>query len=1307
MSYTHNLPQHVSPQTITPDLSEEIKRYRAWLATERTHNNATGHREKTQQYIGDALKPVQVGKREIRTFAPFRRHLSALQTLTAGQVGVLGAIMILWALSLILYSTPVLTAVIAVITVFYLSDLVLNFWLCIRTLGHPSEKSIDDAIVLALADAEWPRYTVLCPLYREAAVVPQFVKAMQALDYPTEKLQILFLTEEDDVETRRAIQSMNLPHHFRIVTVPEGEPRTKPRACNYGLLETTGDYVVIYDAEDIPDPLQLKKAVLTFANHGSDLGCVQAKLNFYNPEQNMLTRWFTAEYSAWFDLILPGLEWAGFPLPLGGTSNHFRTEMLHTLGAWDPFNVTEDCDLGLRLARYHLKTVVMDSTTYEEANSWAKNWMRQRSRWIKGYMMTYLVHMRQPLQYLRRGGLREFFALQLVVGGKTAVLFVNPIMWTLLLVYLLFHIFVGAAYSAVFPIPVLYMGSLCLVFGNFFYTYIHIIGCMKRGQYRLMKWALLMPIYWAMGSVAAMIGLYQLIYKPHYWEKTQHGLHLRTTSSSLSHPAEIPVGDELVQVQGLTYADCDRITEILSLETTISPAMVGRVTDLASRVTDSLPTLLLPKILSGERTIRLPKSLSKDQTFQLPKVLSGEQTIRLPRFSRTQQVVPRTLNPKMQVGVEDAPTRSMQVVKQESAVARVTSDQAEQRIIQDEQPRGQGTTTADRDLPMAAGKLMESRHQPSSSHALLPAASGDALQFSDQKRGVSHVLQRPVLAWREGTKDPWLVATFVIACLASLVSLWYFFQSHQILLYDDAYTHLLIARSVFDNVTPGPAQLGGVELPLPHLLMLPFVWNNYLWRTGLAGSFVSMLCYVISVLYLFLAARRLTRLSSASFVGVLIFMLNPNVLYLQVTPLSELVLLATLTMSGYYLLAWAQDGHPHQLIWLAGSIFLATMTQYDAWFLFAIFLVAIAIIGRIRQQRWSQIEGNLFVFSALGGLGIPLWLLWCGVVFKDPFHFLHSSYSSQLQQQLLTHHLVSTYHDLWQSIYTYGLVSLETLGPLLFLLGIIGLVAFLLRRRLSTEKVVGLVFLAPLAFYVLSLFSGQTTILAPGAAHTSYAFYNVRYGIYSATAAALFVAVLATSFSRWVNVRRVLQVVLTLLILVQSLLIASNGIILLQEGQSGIDCAPTHLVTVYLAQHYAGGRILEDNVTPHADALVSEAGIDFKNMVREDSGALWNEALRAPATMVDWIIVNPSNFNDRVARQIDLNSQAFLSQFTLTVREASGLSLFHRNGLAPLPTLPIPPDLLAAHHLCRTSAPSSNSSRAIVPSNGSMDAVEV
>ena len=236
-------------------------------------------------------------------------------------------------------------------------------------------------------------------------------------------------------------------------------------------------------------------------------------------------------------------------------------------------------------------------------------------------------------------------------------------------------------------------------------------------------------------------------------------------------------------------------------------------------------------------------------------------------------------------------------------------------------------------------------------------------------------------------KDPWLLATFLVSCIASVASLLYFFLNHQILLNNDAYSHLLIARRLFDSATPGIAQLGGVWLPLPHLVMVPFVWNDYLWRTGLAGSIPSMLAFIVSSIYLFLSARRLTHSGSASLVGTLLFILNPNMLYLQTTPLSEPVLIATLIMASYYFLAWAQEDSLKYLILAAACTFLATMARYDGWALFVVFLALIGPIGWLKHHSRALVEGNFLLFSVLAGLGIVLWLIWCEAIFGDPLYF--------------------------------------------------------------------------------------------------------------------------------------------------------------------------------------------------------------------------------------------------------------------------------------------------------------------------------
>lgn len=554
------------------------------------------------------------------------------------------------------------------------------------------------------------------------------------------------------------------------------------------------------------------------------------------------------------------------------------------------------------------------------------------------------------------------------------------------------------------------------------------------------------------------------------------------------------------------------------------------------------------------------------------------------------------------------------------------------------------------------------------------------------------------------SKDRWLLATFVVACVASVASTLYFFQNHQILLIGDTYSHLLIARRLFDNLTPGVAQLGGIWLPLPHLLMLPFIWNDYLWHTGLAGSFVSMPCYVISAVYLFLAARRLTHNSRASFVGSLLFILNPNILYLQTTPLSELVLIATLTAAFYYFLAWAQENKLKYLVWAAAATFLATLARYDAWAWLPAFLILIGLIGKLKRQHWARIESHLLAFGTLGGIGIAMWLLWCEVIFGDPLYFQRSSFSSQAQQQnLIRTKLLFTYHDPWQSLRTYAIDSMQNVGLILFILAVIAMVIFFLRRRITPDTLAALVFLLPFVFYVFSLYTGQAALFVPGAspaqALRSLSIYNARYGAQMVAPAALFLTTLA---SLWFMGRGqiILQIVLSLVIIVQAALTASGGIISLQEGQYGLDCAPLHPMVVYLAQHYSDGRILADTFTSGTNSLGPDVGVDFKNMVYEGTGELWNQALRNPAAVVDWVIVNPEDPADLVAKHINVTSQTFLSQFTLIVQEENGLSLFERNGLPPLPTRPIPAGFLTEHRLCGIGSSQYKSNTLVTSSSG-------
>lgn len=438
---------------------------------------------------------------------------------------------------------------IAILTFLYFTDLLFNFFLIYRSFAKSPEIQIMDEQI-ATYDV-WPTYTILCPLYHEAEVLPQFVTAMSKLDYPKNKLQVLLLLEEDDLESVNFARGMNLPRYFKILVIPDSNPKTKPKACNYGLLHATGEYITIYDAEDIPEPLQLKKAVFAFQGADARTICIQAKLNFYNPHQNILTRIFTAEYSLWFDLVLTGLHSIGAPIPLGGTSNHFRTENLRNLKGWDAFNVTEDCDLGMRLVKRGYKTAVINSMTYEEANSDLANWLFQRTRWVKGYIQTYLVHMRNPRQFMRDWREPHVLTFQLVVGGKVLSMFINPLMWVITITYFALRPILGTFIESFFPAPVLYMAVFSLIFGNFLYMYYYMIGCAKRGYDDIIKYVFLVPFYWLAISVAAWRAVFKMISSPHYWSKTKHGLHLNN-EKAVAHANSV-VGYDIQDIHPIVY----------------------------------------------------------------------------------------------------------------------------------------------------------------------------------------------------------------------------------------------------------------------------------------------------------------------------------------------------------------------------------------------------------------------------------------------------------------------------------------------------------------------------------------------------------------------------------------------------------------------------------------------------------------------------------------------------------------------------------------------------------------------------------
>ncbi len=406
------------------------------------------------------------------------------------------------------------------LTVEYFLGICFLTWIGLRLFAcrvRPERKP-----VLEIPARELPVYTIIVPLYAEANMVPQLVAALRRLHYPPEKLDIKLILEEDDIETRLAVAAARLSSPFEVITAPASGPRTKPKALAAALPFVRGSFVVVYDAEDMPEPDQLRAALSAFMDGPAELACVQARLAVDNARDSWLSRQFAAEYAGLFDVFLPALAQLKFPLPLGGTSNHFRTSALKEAGGWDPFNVTEDADLGMRLARFGFHTGVIASTTWEEAPVRLGQWLRQRTRWFKGWMQTWLVHMRAPGLLKNEMGLRGFLSLQLFVGGTVLAALVHPL-------FMLFVVNDLLAGDFLMPGETLdasirkYMSLTILVSGYIGSAALAFAGLSRRGMLGG-AWVLAtIPLYWMLLSVAAWRAFYQLIAAPYYWEKTEHG----------------------------------------------------------------------------------------------------------------------------------------------------------------------------------------------------------------------------------------------------------------------------------------------------------------------------------------------------------------------------------------------------------------------------------------------------------------------------------------------------------------------------------------------------------------------------------------------------------------------------------------------------------------------------------------------------------------------------------------------------------------------------------------------------------------
>jgi cellulose synthase/poly-beta-1,6-N-acetylglucosamine synthase-like glycosyltransferase len=524
----------------------EVEQLEAWL--QKPIEQVYASPEEMEDYW-EALYPEELTHISTQTLKEEQPYNSAHVTFTNPQLVWIFALLIAFAAAMVHNWKLALIAANCVVQSLYFLMTCFKCYILFKGANPDNQIRFTDEEIDAMDEATLPVYTILVPMYREANIIPKLIANLEKLDYPKFKLDIRLLLEEDDTEAIELVKRLNLPPYYSLVVVPHSLPKTKPKACNYGLIHARGEYVVIYDAEDRPDRRQLKKAVAAFRSLPDDYVCIQAKLNYFNSTQNLLTRWFTQEYSMWFELLLPGVMKLDVPIPLGGTSNHFKMQVLKDMRAWDPYNVTEDADLGVRLYKHGCKTAIMDSVTWEEANSRVGNWIRQRSRWIKGYMQTWLVNMRHPVRLWKELGTKGFWGFQVMVLSSPALPLINPIFWAMVILWFAWE---AKFIPLLFPGPIYYMSAAMFLFGNFVFIYSHAVGMHwviqdmnakgdRRFSYGLVKYALLTPLYWVLMSLAAMKAFWQLITKPFYWEKTLHGLTEKENTQQAAAPFEQPL----------------------------------------------------------------------------------------------------------------------------------------------------------------------------------------------------------------------------------------------------------------------------------------------------------------------------------------------------------------------------------------------------------------------------------------------------------------------------------------------------------------------------------------------------------------------------------------------------------------------------------------------------------------------------------------------------------------------------------------------------------------------------------------------
>jgi len=423
-----------------------------------------------------------------------------------------------------------LLSALAVLSLLPLSFLKLR---ALLLLIRPQEPAAHGAEVLP---ARLPVISLLVPLYSERRIAAHLIHRLQQLDYPRPLTDICLLLEEGDTTTQHALAAANLPRWMRVITVPPGQIQTKPRALNHGLTFARGQIIGIYDAEDAPAPDQLQKIARAFAAAPAQVACLQGVLDFYNSDQNWLSRCFTLEYAVWFRAVLPTLSKIGWVLPLGGTTLFFRRSVLEEIGGWDAHNVTEDADLGLRLARFGYQTALVPTVTYEESNCRPWPWVRQRSRWLKGYAMTYATHMRAPVGLWRSLGTWRFIGVQVLFLGTLLQFTLAPLLWS----FWLLALGLPHPLSSLLPDSAVIALAALFILSEVISIALAMVAASRTRHASLLIWAPTLHLYFPLAALAMYKGLWEMIARPFYWDKTSHGHSAARPAATPRHAPQQP-----------------------------------------------------------------------------------------------------------------------------------------------------------------------------------------------------------------------------------------------------------------------------------------------------------------------------------------------------------------------------------------------------------------------------------------------------------------------------------------------------------------------------------------------------------------------------------------------------------------------------------------------------------------------------------------------------------------------------------------------------------------------------------------------